>query len=499
MIQAARSGGASVSLFRQRGYPTRVSHNRGEKYMRIISGLVLLCSISTANAQQSYLVDWDVAGEEAIRHLVELVQIDTTNPPGNETLVVDYLKAELAKEGIESEVFALEESRANLVARIPGNGNKRPILLMGHTDVVGVQPDKWYADPFSGNREDGFIYGRGTLDDKDNVAAALIVVKLLKRYGVDLERDIIFLAESGEEGTPEVGINFMVANHFDKIDAEYALAEGGQSVIRDGKVSTVGIETTEKMPRRVTLIARGKPGHGSVPTTQNAVTILANAIAKAGEWETEVRLNETTRTYFRRLAEISAPDDAWRYLNVENEEESDAIQRHFLETFPYHYSISRTSVVPTVIDAGFRRNVIPSEARAIIDIRMLPDENVDEFYARLADVIDDPRVEIVPEHIYRPAAPPSAIDNEMFQVLENVALRMYPDATVLPIMSTGATDMAQVRARGMQAYGIGPARSIDEINSGYGAHGDNERIEEAAFIGLVQYLWNVVIEIATSQ
>jgi len=467
--------------------------------MRIISGLVLLCGTAAVNAEQSYLIDWSEAGEEAVQHLVELIQINTTNPPGNETLVVEYLREELAREGIDSETFALDESRANLVARIPGNGSKRPVLIMGHTDVVGVQPEKWYADPFSGNREDGFIYGRGTLDDKDNVAATLMVVKLLKRYGVALDRDIIFLAESGEEGTPEVGINFMVEKHFDKIDAEYALAEGGQSVIRDDKVSTVGIETTEKMPRRVTLVARGKPGHGSVPTLQNAVTILANAISKAGAWETEVRLNETTRTYFRRLAEISAPEDAWRYLNVENADESDAIQRHFLETFPYHYSLSRTSVVPTVIDAGFRRNVIPSEARAIIDIRMLPDEDVEKFYAKLAEVIDDPRVEIVPEHIYRPAAPPSEIDNEMFQVLEGVALRMYPEATVLPIMSTGATDMAQVRAKGMQAYGIGPARSIEEINSGYGAHGDNERIEEEAFVQLVQYLWNVVIEIAASE
>jgi acetylornithine deacetylase/succinyl-diaminopimelate desuccinylase-like protein len=307
------------------------------------------------------------------------------------------------------------------------------------------------------------------------------------------------LAEAGEEGTPEVGINFMVEQHYDKIAAEYALAEGGQSVIRDKKVSTVGIETTEKMPRRVTLVARGTPGHGSKPILDNAVTILANAIAKAGAWETEVRLNDTTRTYFRRMAEISAPEDAWRYLNVENEDEKEAIQRHFLETFPYHYSISRTSVVPTVIDAGFRRNVIPSEAKAIIDIRMLPDENVEEFYAKLAQVIDDPRVEIIPEPIYRPAAPPSDIDNEMFQVLEDVALRMYPDATVLPIMQTGATDMAQVRAKGVQAYGIGPARSIEEINSGFGAHGDNERIEEEAFISLVQYMWNVVIEISASK
>lgn len=466
--------------------------------MRIIGALVLAAAFSAAQAQQSYLIDWNEVGEESIRHLVDLVQIDTTNPPGQETLVVDYLRATLGEEGIASEVYALEPDRANLVARIRGNGSKRPILIMGHTDVVGVQADKWYADPFSGMRKDGFIYGRGTLDDKDNLAAGLMVIKLLQRYDVQLDRDIILLAEAGEEGTPEVGINFMVERHFDAIDAEYCLAEGGQNIIQDDQVKQVGIQTTEKMPRRVTLVARGTPGHGSRPTNENAVAILANAVAKAGAWQTEVRLNDTTRTYFRRLAEISAPEDAQRYLNVENEELSDEIQQHFLETFPYHYSVSRTSVVPTVMDAGFRRNVIPSEASAILDIRMLPDENVEDFYAQLAAVIDDPRVEIVPERIYRPAAPVSDIDNEMFQTLEKVALRMYPDATVLPMMATGATDMAQVRAKGMQAYGIGPARSIEEINSGFGAHGDNERIEEEAFVELVKYLWNVVIEMGAS-
>lgn len=452
-----------------------------------------------ASAQQTYLVDWDEIGEEAIQHLVELIRIDSSNPPGNETEVAEYVKAVLAEEGVESTLYALDPARANLVARIRGNGSKRPILIMGHTDVVGVQPEKWYADPFSGLRQDGFVYGRGTLDDKDNVAAGMMVVMMLQRYGVELDRDIIFLAESGEEGTPEVGINYMVAEHYDVIDAEYCIAEGGQNIIEDDVVTRVGIETTEKVPRRVTLVARGTPGHGSRPTLENAVVILANAIARASAWQTEVRLNDTTRSYFQRLAEISAPEDAWRYLNVENAEESDAIQQYFLETFPYHYSISRTSVVPTVIDAGFRKNVIPSEASAILDIRMLPDENVEDFYAQLAAVIDDPRVEIVPEHIYRPAAPPSEIDNEMFQTLERVALRMYPDATVLPTMSTGATDMAQVRAKGMQAYGIGPARSVAEINSGYGAHGDNERIEEAAFVELVKYLWNVVIEMSATE
>ena len=467
--------------------------------MRIISALFVL-SLSTASiAQQSYIIDWDEVGEEAVQHLVDLVRIDTTNPPGNETRVVEYLERVLEDAEIPSQRYALEPDRANLVARIRGNGSKQPILLMGHTDVVGAQPEKWYADPFSGEREDGFIYGRGSLDDKDNLAAGLMVIKLLDRFDVRLDRDVIFLAEAGEEGTPEVGINFLVEKHFEVIEAEYALAEGGQNIVRDSKVEQVGIETTEKTPRRVTLVARGTAGHGSKPTLDNAVVTLANAISRVSAWETEVRLNDTTRTYFRRLAEISAPEDAYRYRNVENAELSDDIQQHFLKTFPYHYSISRTSVVPTVIDAGFRRNVIPSEASAILDIRMLPDENIEAFYEQLADVIDDSRVEIVPERIYRPAAPASDIDNEMFRVLENVALRMYPEATVLPIMQTGATDMAQVRAKGIQAYGIGPARSIEEINSGFGAHGDNERVEEKAFVDMVRYMWNVVLEVAAKQ
>ena len=466
--------------------------------LRKATVLALLFVLNSAGAQPSYLVDWDAVGSEVIDHLVELVKIRSVNPPGNETEVAEYVKAVLAAEGIESALYALDPARANLVARLPGNGTKRPILIMGHTDVVGVQPENWTADAFSGIREQGYVYGRGTLDDKDSVAAGMMVMILLTRLGVELDRDVIFLAESGEEGTPEVGINFMVDKHWDMIAAEYCIAEGGESVIRDGHVHIVGIETTQKMPRRVTLVARGTPGHGSVPRLDNAVMILANAVARAAAWQTEMRLNETTETYFRRMAAIVPPDEALLYENVANPEMTEEIQQHFLETFPYHYSILRSSVVPTVIDAGFRRNVIPSEASAILDIRMLPDEDVEGFYADLAAVIDDPRVEIVPEPIYRPAAPPSAIDNEMFQALEQVAAEMYPQSAVLPIMSTGATDSAQLRAKGVQSYGIGPARTIEEINSGYGAHGDNERVAEDAFVSMVEYLWRVILEVAAS-
>ena len=470
--------------------------------IRTALAAVLMFLASAVHAQDPrYLINWDEAGEEALNHLSELIKINSTNPPGNETDVVEYIKAVLDTEGIDSALYSLDPERANLVARINGNGSKRPILIMGHTDVVGVQADRWTEDPFGGLRKNGWLYGRGTLDDKDNVAAGLMVMLLLKRFGVELDRDVIFLAESGEEGTPEVGINFMVEKHWDVIASEFAIAEGGGGRIdRNDRVSSVGIQTTEKMPRRVTLVARGTPGHGSQPTNDNAVAILARAVARADAWETEVRLNDTTRAYFEKQAETATdPDDAFRFRNVENPQHADTIQAYFRENDPYHYSIGRTSVVPTVIDAGFRRNVIPSEATAILDIRMLPDEDVQGFYDQLAAVIDDPRVEIVPERIYRPAAAPSEIDNEMYRTLERVAVEMFPSTSVSPIMATGATDMSQIRAKGVQAYGIGPARTLAEIISGHGAHGDNERVAEDAFVDMLRYLWQVIIEMSATE
>ena len=463
-----------------------------------LAAFLLLISMAV-NAQDPYLIDWDTVGEETLQHLSDLIKINTTNPPGQETQVAEYLQAVLAAEGIESELYSLDPERANLVARIKGNGSKRPILIMGHTDVVGVQADKWTEEPFSGLRKDGWLYGRGSLDDKDSVAAGLMVMLMLKRNGVELDRDIIFLAEAGEEGTPEVGINFMVEKHWDAIEAEYCLAEGASGILEEQGVTVVGVQTTEKMPRRATLVARGTAGHGSVPRLDNAVAAIARAVARADAWQTEMRLNETTKAYFERLATISEPDDAYRYQNIDNPEESDSIQQHFLENFPYHYSLLRTSVVPTIINGGFRKNVIPSEATATLDIRMLPDEDVDEFYAKLAEVIDDPNIEIVPERIYRPAAPPSGMDNAMFETIERVAGDLYPDALVLPTMSTGATDMSQVRAKGVPAYGIGPIRSREERNSGNGAHSDNERVSEEAMVDFLRFLWTIVIDVAAAE
>ena len=456
--------------------------------------IIFIVFAATAFAQTP-TINWDQQKAETLRHFRALVQIDTSNPPGNETRAVDYLKQVLEAEGIATKTFASEPSRANLVARLKGNGSKRPILLMAHTDVVGVQRAKWPVDPFGAVLKDGYVWGRGTSDDKDKLTADLMVMLLLKRSGVALDRDVIFLAEAGEE-TTSLGIDFMVNQHFSEIDAEFALNEGGRTRLENGRVTAVQVATAEKVPRWVRLVVDGTSGHGSIPRVDNAVVHLSTAVAKLGAWETPMRLNDTTRTYFERLATISPPDKAARYNGLTDPQKSAAIQRYLAENEPEHYSMLRTSVTPTVLKAGFQTNVIPSEAEANIDVRVLPDEDVARFTEEMTHIVGDPaiRIERIPSG-NRVPTPPSRIDNDMFRALEAVSKRLYPGSTTLPVMLTAATDCAQLRAKGIQSYGVGPA-STEEDQTNYPAHGDVERLAESSLYPFVQYVWNVVGEIA---
>jgi acetylornithine deacetylase/succinyl-diaminopimelate desuccinylase-like protein len=324
----------------------------------------------------------------------------------------------------------------------------------------------------------------------------LMMMVLMKRSGITLDRDLIFLAESGEEADATgVGINYVVNQHFDDIDAEFALTEGGGARLQNGRVTVVQVGTTEKVPRRARLVATGTSGHGSVPRLDNAVVHLAAAVAKVGVWETPMHLNETTRLYLEKLAAISPADRAANYRALLNPQRAKQMQRYLAENEPSLYSMLRTSVVPTILKAGVGANVIPSEAEATLDIRALPGEDINEFYDEMKRVIADPAVKVVPIPATRPEAPPSRLDTEMYRILEQVSQRMYPGSTVLPSMSTGASDMAQLRAKGIQSYGIGPAVS-DEDRAQYGAHGDVERLPEASLYRFVEFTWNVVTEIA---
>ena len=466
--------------------------------MRFRTPLLTLAAAATLSAQVPK-IDWKAQEAETLRHFRALVQIDSSNPPGNETAVVNHLKKTFDAAGIENHVFAMESNRANIVARIRGNSSKRPILVMAHTDVVGVQREKWPVDPFGAVVKDGYIWGRGTVDDKDKLAANLMLMLLLKRSGARLDRDVIFLAEAGEEGDTGPGIDFMVREHFDQINAEFAITEGGGAKLQQGKVTLVTVATAEKLPRRARLVVNGTSGHGSVPRVDNALVKLSAAVVKLGTWEPPMRLNDTTRTYFERLATVSTPAQAARYNGLLDPAKSQQIQRFLAENEPSHYSMLRTSVVPTILKAGFRMNVIPSEAEATLDIRVLPDEDVGKFFEEMKKVVNDPAVKIEPLSAgARVATPPSRLDTEMFRAIESVSKRLYPGSTTLPTMLTGATDMAQLRAKGIQSYGIGPAvEEMDSIN--YGAHSDVERLPEESLHRLARFTWEIVTEVAATK
>jgi len=441
--------------------------------------------------------DWNALNEETLRHFQTLVRMDTSDPPGREQPAADYLQSVLEAEEIAVETFTLEDGRPNLVARLKGNGSKRPLLIMAHTDVVNVEPSKWPTfGPFSAAREGGYIYGRGTVDDKDNLTAALMTMLVLKRSGVTLDRDVIFLAESGEEGNIHVGVAYMVGEHYPKIEAEYCLAEGGGVVRRAGKIVSMNVATAEKVPARAKMVTQGTAGHGSVPLDNNAIARISRAVAAAAAWQTPMKLNDTTRYYFERLAAISEPEAAARYNGLAHPERSAAIQEYLRLNEPGHYSMLRTSISPTMIQAGYRMNVIPAQAEATLDIRAVPDENIEEFFAELQRQVGD-GVKIEPYPMSRRPVAPSRVDTVAFQVLEELQQELYPGAVTLPSMLTGATDMALLRERGTQCYGIGPLGDDEDRAKGFGAHSDQERILEAELYRFTRFHYEAAKRIAT--
>jgi acetylornithine deacetylase/succinyl-diaminopimelate desuccinylase-like protein len=453
-------------------------------------------------AQSAAQPDWTALEDETMRHFQAIVKLDSTDPPGGEKPVVDYLKQVLEKEGIPVQIYVKEApNRPNLVARIKGNGRKRPLLIMGHTDTVNVDAKKWSYPPFSAEKNGGWIYGRGTIDDKDNVTASLMTMLELKRLNVPLDRDVIFLAEAGEEGASTLGIQFMATEHFADIDAEYCFAEGGNGTRVNGAMKYVSIQTLEKIPRRIQVTAKGTAGHGSVPLEDNAVAHLGEAVGAIAAWTPPTRLNETTASYFKRLATVSTPEEAARYRDALSPDPkvSGPAQQYLRKSEPRHWSMLRTSLSPTMITGGYRVNVIPSEASATIDVRTAPDENLDQFLQAVRAVVNDPNVTVDwASRDSRPNTGSGRIDTEAFKALEATVSKHY-NVITLPAMSTGATDMAILRAKGVQCYGIGPALDVEDGPKGFGAHSDQERIVEAELHRFVRFNWDAVMELARAR
>lgn len=441
--------------------------------------------------------DFAAAREETVKILSGFIQVDTSNPPGNETKSAEYLKRFLDREGIPSEILALEPARGNLVARLKGNGKKPPLLLMGHTDVVGVERSKWTVDPFGGVIKDGYIYGRGASDDKGMTTVCLQVLMMLHRLKIPLDRDVIFLAESGEESSTYVGIDYMVSKHWDKIACEFALNEGGRIYAKDGKAQYVGVATTEKVPRAVFLTAKGTSGHGSRPRMDNSIVHLAAAVAKIGEWQPPMRLNDTTRAFFTRLAKIVPAEEASLYSQLEDPVLGLVAQEKIRRTNIGYNSMLRTSVSPNVIKGGFRVNVIPADASATLDVRFLPDEDQEAFAEMLRKLINDPAIELaMAERGGRKPSAPSRLDTEMFHALERTQQKMFPGAATLPMMLTGATDSAQLRAKGVQAYGLGSVTSDDDSAR---VHGNDERLSIDGLGKFLEFVWWAVVDVAAAR
>lgn len=441
--------------------------------------------------------DWTSANRELLQHFQALVRLNTSDPPGNEAPAVEYLQKALAAEGIESKTFGIDPKRPNLIARLKGNGSKRPLLLMSHTDTVSIQPDKWKHPPFGAVQDGPHIYGRGTVDDKDNLSAALLTMLLLKRLNVPLDRDVIFLAEAGEEGSVQFGIKYLVENHWNEIDAEYCLAEGGGTMRVGGRYHRMLVGAAEKVPFGIRLTAAGTAGHGSVPLMDNPVVQMSQAVAKIAAWRTPMRLNDITRAYFERLGTISSPEARARYNGLLDAERAEGIQDYLQANEPRNYSMLRTSISPNLFQAGYRINVIPSSAEAMLDVRLAPGDDGDAIIDQLRKLVNNPKITIEARaEARRPTNPPSRVDNEMFRTIETIGKRQYPGATVLPTMNTGATDSAFLRSKGVQCYGIGPAIDEQDAPKGYGAHSDQERILTDELFRFLRFQWDVVVGVA---
>jgi acetylornithine deacetylase/succinyl-diaminopimelate desuccinylase-like protein len=453
--------------------------------------------------------DWKKLQAETLEHFSAMVRINSSNPPGNETVVAKYVQSVLEREGIPSKLVGADPNRLSVIARLKGSGAKKPILIMGHTDVVGVQREKWAEDPFGAKLVDGYIWGRGTIDDKDLVAGALMTMLILKRTNAHLDRDVIFVAESGEEGgggaapggtrgAATYGIQYIIQNNWPDIDAEYCLTEGGSFVSTGGKVLYQRIELAEKVGRGMRLVAHGTAGHGSMPRMDNAIMHLGGAVWKIGQWQPPMLMTDITRTYFEKLAQVAPPEEAARYKALFDSSKTAEAQDWFRKNNIEVNSMLRTSISPNIITGGFKSNVIPSEAEATLDIRAIPGEDMEKFKAMMTKVIDDPQITIEAGNFQAPSPTPSTTTTEMYHMLETVQQKLFPATATLPYMVTGGTDMRGLRMKGMECYGIGAELPTEDMVT-HAMHSDNERIKESGLYQFVRYEYEVVSGMAMAK
>src|SRR5579862_800992 len=454
----------------------------------------LVCAMFFLSVAFGVADDNRALGDRTRQYLADLVRLDTTNPPGNETRVADYLKQVADAHGIACELRGSDPRRQNFIARLKGTGKGRPLLLMAHSDVVPADRNQWTVDPFSAEIRNNFIYGRGTLDDKSLLAAELAVMIEIKRRNIKLGRDLILLSEADEEGA-WTGVEWMIQHEFKEIDAEFALNEGGSIIETKDGPRVFQIQTIEKIPTRVTLAAKGTAGDGATPRNDNPVVHLAQALSKLASADEPVRISPTTRRYLRDMAKL--PDYSWLEAirrRLDDPATAQAAANQIRTRDPELDALLHTTIVPTLLRAGDKINVIPNAATAQLDVRRIPSETREEVIARIRQIVNDNSIDVtLAPNQPASVAEPSAVTTPLYHAMERAISRVYPRDVAIPYMGRGATDSGFLRARGMAVYGV----PIFVRESGdTRMHGNDERILSKNLEDGVELLWQMVLETA---
>ena len=450
----------------------------------MLASFALLCATSVArvNAQSA------TESNPTALLLQELIRVNTSNPPGNEEQIANLLAPKFKALGFEITIIPTPQpGKAHFIARLRGDGSKKPLLIAAHADVVGVEREKWTVDPFAGVAKDGSIYGRGAIDFKGGMAVFARAAMMLAEQKIPLARDVIFMAEADEEGAP-YNTTWLSRDHFDKIDAEFALNEGGW-IIKDakGKTQYVSISTADKSSVALVLTARGTSTHSSMPRPDQAIFTLSKAMSKLADYETAVQLTASTKQFFSTLAETSAPPMSQSFRDlVSGTKAKQHAADIAISKDPLLHAIMRNTIAPVLMSAGFRSNVIPGSAEATINIRTIPGTSPASIIAELTRVVNDPRVEIKLASTPATAAAVAASANvvprilesptntELYRALEREAKAQFPGVRVTPYLFQAGTDAAAWRSRDIPVYGIYPyAISADELTR---MHGNDERV-----------------------
>src|ERR1700688_3957598 len=469
---------------------------------RIILTVAWAVAASAGARAQAPMAKPDLSklADEAQVWLSDLVRINSVNPPCNEAVVTKYISAIFQKEGISNEVIEMAPGRSIVTARLQAGPLPAPsnaLLLLAHQDTVGVDAAKWTVDPFAAAVRDGYMYGRGSIDDKAMLAANIATMVELKRTGARLARDVVFLATDDEEQGGSASIKVAIEKYWDKIACAYALNEGGRVMVKDGKVQYVGVQASEKVAYNVTVTATGQSGHGSLPRPDNAVVHLAAAVEKLGTYQVPAQPSTITLRYFEQLSKIEDDDIAKWMRALEQPERADLAVKHLADESPMWNSMLRDTIAPTILEAGVRVNVVPSEATANLNIRLLPGHSIEELMGQFVKIVNPPQIKFQLAPDSGENAPPSDLKSPLFQTIERLTPQEFPGAITVPLLGTGATDSASLRLHKVQACGLEPFPLIENDSSR--VHGDDERIPVDSFHKGVIFLYHVVSEFASSK